>query len=573
VDVWDDVCQQPGVEVEYGIRGNGPLDRVAGTGRMTFQLRNDDGNSAALAGYYSPGHANCMSGFGPGIPARLAVTYDSRTYYKFYGRISRDGITALPGVYGKRRTEVTVLDWMEQAAIHKLYLPTLATSKRIDEVVPLVVANMPIAPLATEYNEGGSTFDWVFDTVRGDQTTAIGEFNKLAMSELGWIYVKRDQTGGETLTVDGRFTRTEREVQNLPVPGALATAILDTDEVEITDEAGETLISEDDVFAAGVGIPVSGSVDTGEWLTDETGEPLFDEDSGEIDPDEIGIVGMRCPIVDMSVAYGKHLYNKIKYTVYPRYVDSTASTVLFSLNSYITLAPGETRTNVLGRYRDPNGGASRISGKDMVTPAATTDYLMNSASDGSGTNLTANLTVTANYGTEGVNYTLQNTHATSTGYVTKLQARGKGIYTYDPVTMFLEDTTSEDANGTLELGLDFKYEQRVDIADLFADVHLAAYSNPTTTVEDVTYIANYDAYALITWLELEPGMRFEMYEEQTAIGGTWILSGVNFSITGGNLIRVTYMPALGLYDMYVLWEMGIVGMSELGETTIVSYEV
>ena len=79
-DISDDVL--PPVHGTYGILGNGPTDRVAGTGTMTFTLNNSVSNSGGLAGYYSPGHTNCLSGFEAGIGVRLGVTYDGKTRYK-----------------------------------------------------------------------------------------------------------------------------------------------------------------------------------------------------------------------------------------------------------------------------------------------------------------------------------------------------------------------------------------------------------------------------------------------------------------------------------------------------------
>ena len=78
-DVSADVLQSDKPRFESGIRDNGATDRVASTGRLTFTLDNSNLNSAGLAGYYSPGHANARSGFSTGIPVRFKVTYDGGT--------------------------------------------------------------------------------------------------------------------------------------------------------------------------------------------------------------------------------------------------------------------------------------------------------------------------------------------------------------------------------------------------------------------------------------------------------------------------------------------------------------
>ena len=73
------------VEVEYGIFGNGPLDRVAYPGSMTFRLKNSTQNSARKVGYYSPGHMNCRAGFSPGLPVRITFTLDELKVQKWEG--------------------------------------------------------------------------------------------------------------------------------------------------------------------------------------------------------------------------------------------------------------------------------------------------------------------------------------------------------------------------------------------------------------------------------------------------------------------------------------------------------
>jgi hypothetical protein len=524
------------VSVRYGILANGPLDRVAGAGQMIFQLDNSASNSGGKLGYYSPGHINCRSGFQAGIKVRLVFSYQGVPYGKFHGRIPAGGIDVKPGVYKGRRVEVTVADWMEQAAIHRMYLPSIETSKRMSEVVPLIVANMPITPLATDYNQTESTFETAFDTVR-NKTTAISEMAKLALSELGYIYVKRDQTNGETLVTDGRFERSN--TTSLTQVAVGIDKLLCEDGSFLLQETGDHLIFDGEVVDATINKPVSG--------------------------------GYRNPWVNMEVSHGKQLFNDIRYTSYPTYVDAAATTVLFSLNSTIEIAPGITKSNVLGRYRDPTGGAASVSGKDMVVPAATTDYLFNTAADGSGTDITANLTVTASYGTEGVNYSLENTHATLTGYVIKLQARGKGIYTYDPMTLMLEDAASKVIHGTRILNLDLKYERNIETAYNFASVHLNQYKDPQTAVETVEFVANHDGYAMATFLGCDIGSKFSLYDDLSAVNGDYFINGIEFAIMPGKVIYCTWYPSSAANDVYVYWYLGEAGKSELGVTTFLGF--
>ncbi len=79
---------------------------------------------------------------------------------------------------------------------------------------------------------------------------------------------------------------------------------------------------------------------------------------------------------------------------------------------------------------------------DAVTPVATTDYVFNSAADGSGTDLTANLSVTLTAYGQRLVLVLNNTGGTP-GYVTLLKVRAKLLEVQDALAAEVEDTTSQ----------------------------------------------------------------------------------------------------------------------------------
>lgn len=96
-----------------------------------------------------------------------------------------------------------------------------------------------------------------------------------------------------------------------------------------------------------------------------------------------------------------------------------------SLSNSPMLAAGESRIFWAG-FADANGRAQIAD--DVVTPVATTDYLGNASIDGTGTNRTSSLAVTAlvagtNLWASGAKITVTNNGATSV-YLTKLQVRG-----------------------------------------------------------------------------------------------------------------------------------------------------
>jgi hypothetical protein len=515
---WTDVSADvvAPISVKYGIMGNGVLDRVAGTGIMTFALDNSIANSAHVAGYYSPSCIGCVSGFEVGCMVRLKVTYNTWVFYKFLGRIPAKGIEPVPGIRGRRITHVTVNDWMDQAAIHELDKPAYTTSKKMDEIMALIVANMPIAPTNTEYHVGDQTYNHVFDTVRS-KTRALQEFQKLALSEGGYIYIKRDRTAGETLVCDGRYERSE--ISSIAVTGPV-------------EDAGFLLL------------------ENGGKLLQENGDSILldDLDSVDVEIDD-------SHILDMKVSNGSDVYSIVKMISYPRNQDASA-VVLFELQRRVLVEAGKT-VNITGNYRDPTGGTNNVSGIDMVTPVASTDYSMTAAEDGTGTDLTADLTVTATYGTNTVDYALQNTGATN-GYVW-VRARGKGVYIYDPVELTESDAAGLLAFGTLILSIDAKYQDDPMFAAEIVPILLESHKNPQPSVDWVEISPNRSHSDMLFFLQLEPGNKIRLQETQSIPVADYFVQGVDFSINTGKedpIIRCKYFLKNAAWDTYdfAVWD-------------------
>ncbi len=487
VDVTEDVLVSRPQKVSRGIRGSGPHERVAGTGTLRFSLRNDEENSAGLLGYYSPGHANCRAGFGPGVYVRMVIEFEEARYVKFYGRIPYGGIQVDPGRHATRLVHVEVRDYMEQAAIHELYLPEFTTEKRMDQIVALITQNMPTLPLATDLGQGSTIFNTVFDTVRA-KTKAITEFQKVALSEMGYVYVRTDRENGEVLTVEGAAAR--------PSKSELSSVNLITQGGFLLQENGDGLLQEN-----GDGI-----------LLDAVVEIVGDFDNN---------------IVDAKTLSGEQVYNIVRLVTYPRFMDSS-SEVLFTLQNSLSIAAGAT-VKITGGYRDPSGNA-KVSGIDMIAPVSTTDYLMNSQKDGTGSNLTANLTVTALYGTNSVEYTLTN-GAGVQGFVTKLQARGTGVYIYDTVESIAQDEDSISDIGPRVLSIDMKYQDDPAEIEGLAEAILDVYKTPITAVKTITMCANRSEDLLRQFLGFDIGDRIRITEDMASPEARdYFINGVEFEL-------------------------------------------
>lgn len=198
-----DVMAEPRPRWNMGIMGNKTLDRVGDPEIFTFSLNNSSTNQNQTEGNYTVGHVNCLELWNVGLKVRVSFNYNSTNYYKYYGWISPDGIVADTGTNGTRTVTVTCVGFMGKAAEHNLDLLAIESNKTIEQAVQSIVANMPIAPVATDYGTGANLFPSVFDTVTPG-TKALAEMLKLAVSEVGYVYTMGDTTAGQTLVVKGR---------------------------------------------------------------------------------------------------------------------------------------------------------------------------------------------------------------------------------------------------------------------------------------------------------------------------------------------------------------------------------
>ena len=512
VDITADVKSSPNPRWNRGIMSNRPNERVGYAGILTFTLNNSASNSAGLAGYYSPGHTNCWSGWDTGLKVRLGFTYESITYYKYYGRIKPDGIVVTPGSYSSRDVSVTCGDWMWLAGQHELKTLTFAQNKNAGETVTLVNANMPLSPLATSYATGVETFPSIFD-LTNLKTTALAEYYRVAMSEWSYIYAKGDLTGGETLVVENQTTRSS-SVASPVLPKATGECGF-----LILESTGDYLLKED-----------------GDKLKlNQTQEAIFDNSMSE----------------GMMVSYGKTMHNRVSSTAYPRRVDAAATTVLYELQKSFEIKAGETITGFRGSYRDPDNLASRVSGISMQALVAGTDYTATLNEDGSGGDEKGHLTITPAFGTEAVIYQIVSDAAHSV-WIQTLRAVGKGVYSYDTIQSVQDDTGSQNIHGVVPLSLDFKYQADARKVQTFCSYVIAKEALPRQTVDACPIWANRDSLRMFGFLYLEPGTKATFKEAQTGIDADHFIMGYSAEIVNGK--HVLWNPVLKDDPGYFVFE-------------------
>ncbi len=140
------------------------------------------------------------------------------------------------------------------------------------------------------------------------------------------------------------------------------------------------------------------------------------------------------------------------------------------------LAPGQSRTLWFhaGARVDPQVFAVDA----WTTPAATTDYLANTASDLTGTNLTASIGIAVSKFSESMKVTFTNDHATLSTYLPFIQGRGTAVTVSDPIRVRGTDSTSETAYGERTFKAQTRFFPDSAGAQSWCDHSLSIYKDP-----------------------------------------------------------------------------------------------
>jgi hypothetical protein len=501
-----DVVLASPISIDRGNSGTTQKDRVATTGSMSFALNNAEDNSAGLLGLYSPNNPNALIGWGVGIPVRCVMDYDGVDYTLFVGVV--EAIEPMSGKFRDRRVSVSCTDWMEEASrskIRGLPLQIGERSSRVFEVVALGVERQPVG--GYDIKPGADVFPYSLDSAHEGEVNAMSEFQRIAQSELGRVYVNREGT----VVYEGRHFRPNLQT----------------------------------IFIA-----------------------LTDED-----------------IVGVEAGRGREeVINHAEIEVHPRRVDATPTTVLSELAGAKKIERNTSaEVNIL--MRDPESRATRVGGRDMVQPVPTTDYLFNSVEDGTGIDLTSQLTVVVVFSANGGEATITN-NGPQDGYLTKLQTRGRGIYDYETVQVKSDSQASKDKYGEAGFSLDMPYQANFGIAQDAADFVVQQSKELLTQIRAVRFNANREDRLMLAALTGDISNKITLQETvigtqaflltgedegqvQQIAATKFFINAVKLDIQERRIVTCTWTLEPG--DPFAYWILEVLGSTELEQTTRLAY--
>ena len=515
--VWTDITPYVigSIKGEWGLPGDSPLDRVAISGELTFTIFNQNK-------LFTPGLSTCFIGWSKGVKVKLTLTKEGESWIKFIGIVEELKINN--NLDEDKTVEVTVLDWMATAAKTNLSGVNTTANQRIEQAVATIISTLPtrLQPATTTYETGLETFAYIFDSIRPN-TKVLTELSKLARSELGYIYCRKDKNTGERLIVESRDTRNTNQLQEIPLLLSRSGKLLLTQgDYRLLSQGGKRTLYQRELFSF--------------------------------------VNNMK----DITPSYGDNIINSVTLRAYPRLIAGSTS-VLFNLNSPMYLESGDSIT-VEGYYKDASGNFINADPTTMVTPVATTHYKFYQYSNGTPPDLTANLTVTPTFSPNKFKYLISNSGAS--GYVTFLTAVGYAISISSPIEYTIEDSVSISDNDFRGITIDQVYQTSVESGSKLAFLIIYQQKNARKIATQLNLLANQDTNSLVAFLSLDIGNLINITDIDNEINGSYYITRIGFEIMPGGLIYYWFNLQEALTSNTIFWSFDIPGQTEFGHLII-----
>lgn len=476
-------------------------DRIGRSARLEMELDNS-------TGLFSPERGTALSGFTKGRAIRVRMTYNAVTVDLYNGRI--DDIKPQTGAKGTRRTKIVCNGHWAELQKNEVTVG-VQQAKRYDEIVAAILANLVIYPANVQ-----------------------GWFLGIAgFSELG--------------------------VTSILGSGASDYCSLEAG-VNVFNYAGDNWRDGVSVQRALVDVMLT----EGGWLYEDVDGKLHGWMRHHLYVDLVNAVDATLTGADLSgadYAFGDTTLNAIEVSFNPREVSASSTDTLGTVDSAVLL-PAGTATDVTVRFDD--GSGNRISGLNVITPVASTDYAANAKADGSGADATSSVTCAMTANGDKAVLTFTN-HAAVDAYLQAgARVRGKKLTDFGQQVVKAQDDTSIFNYGRFGNKLPLTMLDDRVYAQNLAQWVVDMYKNPAGNLEKVSFNAESSATLMALARDVRIGDRWQLSETQSGADGEYFVIGVERQIRPRrHRIDVILEPAPGNQ----FWVLGLTGYSELGQTT------
>ncbi len=289
--------------------------------------------------------------------------------------------------------------------------------------------------------------------------------------------------------------------------------------------------------------------DHGLFFVDRYGKAVYRNRATIVSGSTVGSLGGDYKADIQTNTPWESVYSRVKVTAHP--VTLAPEGTIWKLVDRPSVASGQS-IEIWVEYTDINGQA--CAAKEVAVGG----YTANAASDGSGTDLTAHLSVTVTAFSTSARVTMQNV-GPDTLFVTKLEMIGQAL-------TLSSSTIKEEAEATRkrELVLDLPYQQDVLVALDLARALLSFYSEPRLSV---TWPMDMHLPDLVAF---DLSDRVHVTETNREIDEAMRVGRIGIE-TAGSMQAISGELLLESCNNVTFWLLGIPGNSELGITTRLGY--
>jgi hypothetical protein len=124
-----------------------------------------------------------------------------------------------------------------------------------------------------------------------------------------------------------------------------------------------------------------------------------------------------------------------------------------------------------------------------------------------------------------------------------LYLKGYGVYQDSPIKATAEDSTSQTAYSVQELNIEQQYQRDAAACESLANKIVAIEKDPRTKLTSVAFVANKSDKAMMAFLSIDIGDMVKITESTLGLADYYYVNGINFNVTGGNVIAYEWILA------------------------------
>jgi len=266
-------------------------------------------------------------------------------------------------------------------------------------------------------------------------------------------------------------------------------------------------------------------------------------------------------IVNLEIQYPLQVVNQCKVISYPRAVGSAGETLFTLTGTPPAISAGTTQTFVCN-YVDPNQISARLGALTVIVPTSSNgDFAFNTASDGSGTDITSSFSLASTasgtmYGSDSSKLVFVNNHPTATGYPTTLRVRGTPLRAFQPVTSIYTSTSSVDNYGNGIISFDSKYQADLVVSQAICNWIVNLWKAPVASLK-VTFLCNGSQNTQDLWLAaLTTEIGDACIITESILSNTTVaryVDGIEMTLEEGQFLRVSWYLSYG--DLGIYWRL------------------